>query len=289
MTCGRGGEQRYVHGEERPMENVSERRSMSRSRNSIQSLARGLDILERVAGASRPVTLTDVAHQAGLTKTTSQRFLNTLCSLGYLRRRENKSYVLSARVLSLAYSFLNTSSLVTIAKPYLDELSSEIGKTVNLAVLEDVHTLILYRREVRRFMKYDLKPGSKLPCYAGALGKVLLAGLSQQEFNKRIDRIDLTPITPKTISSKKRLREEILETKKRGYSISDQELSLDMYSIGVPLLDKEGGVVAAMNVSMEIFSKGSPKLESIIEKLIEKGRTISKGLGYDGRYPSYSH
>jgi len=267
---------------------ISGKSNLMRSRNSIQSLARGLDILERVARSPRPMTLTDIAHQAQLTKTTSQRFLNTLCSLGYLRRRENKSYVLSARVLSLAYSFLNTSSLVSIAKPYLDELSYEVGKTVNLAVLEDVHTLFLYRREVRRFMKYDLRPGSKLPCYAGALGKALLAGLSQEEFNKRIDRIDLTPITPKTISSKKRLREEILETKKRGYSISDQELSLDMYSIGVPLLDKQGEVVAAINVSMEIYSKSSPRLESIIEKVTEKGRMISKDLGYDGPYPCYS-
>lgn len=266
---------------------LSEKSNLRSNRNSIQSLARGLDILERVAGASRPVTLTDIANQARLTKTTSQRFVNTLCSLGYLRRRENKSYVLSSRVLSLAYSFLNTSSLVTIAKPYLDELSSEVGKTVNMAVLEDVHTLFLYRREVRRFMKYDLRPGSKLPCYAGALGKVLLAGLSHEELNKRLEKIDLAPITPKTISSKKKLREEIMETKRRGYSISDQELSLDMYSIGVPLLDKQGGVVAAINVSMEIFSKSSPTLESIIEELIEKGRMISKGLGYDGPYPHY--
>jgi IclR family pca regulon transcriptional regulator len=266
-----------VEGKERAM----------RDRNSVQSLARGLDILELVAGSSRPVILTDIANQAQLTKTTCQRFLNTLCSLGYLRRRENKSYVLSTRVLSLAYSFLNTSSLVSIAKPYLDELSFEVGKTVNLAVLEDVHTLFLYRREVRRFMKYDLRPGSKLPCYAGALGKALLAGLSHEEFNKRVDKIDLTPITPKTISSKRKLREEILETKKRGYSISDQELSLDMYSIGVPLLDKQGEVIAAINISMEIYSKGSPTLENIIEKLVEKGKMISNSLGYHGPYPCY--
>ena len=161
-----------------------------RDKNSIQSLARGLNILELVAGSPQPVTLTEIANQAQLTKTTSQRFLNTLCSLGYLRRGDNKSYVLSTRVLSLSYSFLNTSSLVRMAKPYLDELSSELGKTVNLAVLEDVHTLFLYRKEVRRFIKYDLGPGSKLPCYAGSLGKVLLAGLTNKELNKRINKIE---------------------------------------------------------------------------------------------------
>ncbi len=258
-----------------------------RDRNSIQSLSRGLNILELVAKSSQPVTLTEIANQIRLTKTTSQRFLNTLCSLGYLHRGDNKSYGLSARILSLAHSFLNTSSLVRVAKPCLDELSGELGKTVNLAVLEDLHTLLLYRKEVRKFMKYDLGPGSMLPCYAGSLGKALLAGLSETEFHKRIDRIEFYPITPKTVSSRKKLREEIMETKKRGYSICDRELSLDMYSLGVPVLDKSGEVVAAINVSMEFSSKDSPDLKRKIKILMEKGKMISNSLGYDGPYPSY--
>jgi IclR family pca regulon transcriptional regulator len=269
------------------MATIAGKNEAVRKKNSIQSLARGLNILELVAESSLPITLTEIANQAHLTKTTSQRFLSTLCSLGYLRRRENKSYVLSTRVLSLAHIFLNTSSLVRMAKPYLDELSSELDKTVNLAVLEDVHTLFLYRREVRRFMKYDLGPGSKLPCYAGALGKVLLAGLSNEELNKRIDKIEFYPITPKTILSKKKLRQEITETKERGYSICDQELSLDMYSIAVPLLDKRGEVVAAVNVSMEFNSKDSPNLSRVIKILMEKGKIISANQGYNGPYPSY--
>jgi IclR family pca regulon transcriptional regulator len=258
-----------------------------RDRNFIQSVARGLNILEVVAGSAQPVTLTQIANQAQLTKTTSQRFLNTLCSLDYLRRGDNKSYVLNTRVLSLASSFLNTSSLVKIGRPYLDELSSELGKTVNLAVLEDLHTLCLYRREIGRFLKYDLGPGSKLPCYAPSLGKVLLAGLSKKELNERIQRMKLYPMTPKTITSKRRLREEILETRKRGYGICDQELSLDMYSIAVPLLDDQGKVAAAINVSMEFSFKDSPNLKAAINLLMEKGRMISNSLGYNGPYPSY--
>ena len=286
---GQGGleENSNFRGKETLRVTIAGKSNAMHDTKSIQSLARGLSILELVAGSSQPATLTEIAKQAGLTKTTSQRFLNTLCSLGYLRRRNNKSYILNTRVLSLAYSFLNTSSLVRLAKPYLDELSSELGKTVNLAVLEDVHTLFLYRKEVRRFMTFDLGPGSKLPSYAGSLGKVLLAGLSHEEFDKRIDKIEFHPITPKTILSKKRLKEEIIETRERGYGICDQELSLDMYSIAAPVIDKQGEVVAAINVSMEFHFKGSPDLESTIKKVIEKGRVISGNLGYNGPYPNY--
>ncbi|MEW6671685.1 MAG: IclR family transcriptional regulator [Thermodesulfobacteriota bacterium] len=258
-----------------------------RDRNAIQSLARGLNILELCAKSPRPLTLTEIANRAQLTKTTAQRFLNTLCALGYLRREENKSYVLAARVLSLAYSFMHTSSLVTMAKPFLDELSAQLDKTVNLAVLEDVHTLILYRKEVRKFMKYDLGPGSKLPCYAGSLGKAMLAGLNDKALKARLNKIEFYPITPKTVSSKQALWNEIREIRKRGYSICDQELSLDMYSIGVPLLDRQGQVVAAINASMEFSFKDNPKLEALIGQLLEKGKMISYNLGYNGPYPVY--
>jgi len=258
-----------------------------RDRNFIQSLARGLSILELCAKSSRPLTLTEIANQAQLTKTAAQRFLNTLSVLGYLRREENKRYVLTAKVLSLSCNFLNTSSLATIAKPYLDELSARLGKTVNLAVLEDVHTLFLYHKEVRKFMKYDLGPGSKLPCYAGSLGKALLAGLGDKELKARMNKIEFFPITPKTISSKQELMKEIMITRKRGYSICDQELSMDLYSIGSPLLDKQGQVVAAINVSMEFNFKASPNLKASINLLLEKGEMISNSLGYDGPYPYY--
>jgi IclR family pca regulon transcriptional regulator len=258
-----------------------------RDKNFIQSLARGLKILELFGESSRALTLTEIAGRTGLTKTTIQRFLHTLCSLGYLHRDENKSYVLGVRVLSFGHSFLNTSNLVRMARPYLDELSSELGKTVNLAILDDLDTLFLYHREVRKFLKYDLGPGSRLPAYAGSLGKVLLAGLNDEELNRRMRKMDFYPITPRTILSKRKLWAEIKETRERGYSICDKELSMDMYSIGVPLLNGQGEVVAAINASLEASYKGSPDLKGIIEGLMEKGKMISSSLGYHGSFPSF--
>lgn len=257
-------------------------------KNSIQSLARGLNIMELFAKSSQPLTLTEIASQARLTKTTAQRFLNTLHVLGYIKRGDNKRYVLSTGVLSLAYGFLNTSSLVKMAKPYLDELSLELNKTVNLAVLDDVHTICLYRKEVRRFMKFDIGPGTKLPCYAASLGKVLLSGLSDNELNKCINKIEFTPLTPKTILSREKLREEVIETRKKGYAICDQELSWDMYSIAVPLFDNKSEMIAAINVSMEFHLRNDPNLETTIHILMEKGEMICRNLGYNGPYPLHS-
>jgi IclR family pca regulon transcriptional regulator len=253
-------------------------------RNSIQSLARGLNIMELLAKSSQPLTLTEIANQARLTKTTVQRFINTLNALGYIKRDENKRYVLGTRLLSLAYSFLNTSSLVNMVRPYLDELSTELNNTVNLAVLDDVHSLCLYRKEISRLVKFDVGPGAKLPCYAASLGKVLLSGLREDELTKLMNKIEFTPLTPKTILSKEKLREEIIETRKKGYAISDQELSLDLYSIAVPLFDNQGEMIAAINISMESNLRDSPNLKDKIRILMEKGEMICRNLGYTGPY-----
>ena len=258
-----------------------------RDNNYIKSLERGLRILEIFGESSRLLTLTKIANLSNLNKTTTQRFLHTLCSLGYLNREEGKRYSLGTKILSLGFSFLNSSNLRTMVKPYLDEFSCELNKTVNLAVLDNLEILFLYRKEVKKFLNHDLQAGSKLPAYCTASGKILLAGLSDEELNKRISEMEFYQVSPKTITSKDRLWEEIIKTRKRGYSICDQELSMDLYSLAVPLINVQGKIVAAFNVSLEARDKEKLDIETIITKLIKKGELISHALGYQGPYPQF--
>ena len=242
-----------------------------RDNNYIKSLERGLKILELFGEHSRPLTLTEIANLSNLNKTTTQRFLHTLCTLGYVIREENKRYSLGTRIIALGFDFLNSSNLAMIARPYLDELSSELDKTVNMAVLDDINIIFLYRKEVRRFLKYDLHAGSKLPAYCTASGKILLAGLSDEELGTRINRMELHQVTPRTITSKEELRKEIMKTRKRGYSICDRELSMDLYSLAVPLINSGKKTVAAINISVEAKDIKGLGLEAIISKLTKKG------------------
>jgi IclR family pca regulon transcriptional regulator len=258
-----------------------------RDRNFILSLERGIRILEIFGESSRWLTLTEVAKLINLTKTTTQRFLHTLHSIGYLNMDENKRYSLSIKILSLGFSFLNSSNLTKLAKPYIDELSSELNKTVNLVVLDNLEIIYLYRKEVRRFLNYDLLAGSRLPAHCTAAGKILLAGLTDEELTKRINKAELNRLTPRTIISKKLLREEIIKARKRGYSISDRELSMDLYSLAVPLLIEQGKMVASINVTMDAKDTDSQIKKESIFKLIEKGEQISRLLGYQGPYPQF--
>lgn len=210
-----------------------------RNKNHIKSVERALEILEIFGESSRPITLTEVANLAKLTKTTTQRFINTLFSLGYLNREENKRYFLGTKILSLGFQFLNSSNLITMTKPYLDKFSSEVEMTFNLGVLDNCDVLILHRKEVRKFLKFDVHPGSKLLAYGSALGRVLLAGLSDGDINSRLNAMEVEKITPKTVVSKEAIMEQIVKTGETGYAISDQEQTMDLCSIAVPLTNEQ--------------------------------------------------
>ncbi len=256
-----------------------------RDRGHINSVGRTLKILEVFGESSRPLTLTEVATLTGLAKSTTQRFLDTLLYLGYLNREKDKRYTLSPRIISLAVHFLNTSDLASLAKPYLDELSSELNMSTHLAVLDNCDIIILYRRQVRNFFKFDIYAGSKLPAYSSALGRVLLAGLDDAEVTKRIDAITIEKMTPKTVTSKVALLERIAATRKNGFAVSDQEQSMDLSSIAVPLINDQKKIIAAINISLEVMKKNKDLEETARTKLIQTGKTLSRLLGYDGPYP----
>lgn len=259
--------------------------NVMRDRKYIISLERGLKILEIFGKSARRLTLTEVASACSLNKTAAQRFLYTLCALGYLTRDENKKYQLSTKILSLGFSFLDSSDLRSVCKPYIDALSSEINGTVNLGVLDGFEVIYLYRKEVTRYLKYDLYAGSRLPAYCVSIGKILLAGLPDDDLKDRIEGMTLKPITRKTITSKHKLRNEIRQTRKRGYSICDCELSMDLYSMAAPLINDQQEVIAAADVTMDPRKRDMEIKRKIAGRLIDTGLSLSKNLGYHGPYP----
>ncbi|MEW6265068.1 MAG: IclR family transcriptional regulator [Thermodesulfobacteriota bacterium] len=258
-----------------------------RDKRNIQSLERGLMILRMFAESATPLTVTEVSKALGLNKATTHRFLYTLQKGGYLYRVDDKGYLLGGKILSLGFAYFNSSNIIASVKPHLDELSDIFNKTVNLAILDDVSELFLYRKEVAKFVKYNLGPGSRIPAHVGSIGKVLLAGLPTDELKRRIDRIDFQAVTPKSITSPKVLWKQLMTIREMGYAISNQELSMDLYGIAVPLIQEKGEIIAGINISSVAGKITSPESKKIIDLLMKKGKIISMALGYSGPYPCF--
>ncbi len=257
-----------------------------RDRNFIKSLGKGITMMEMLGSAPEPLSLTQVAERLDTNKTTAQRFIHTLMELGYIRMVSGKRYVLGKKVLSLAFQFLHSEGVFSIARPYLEDLSNELERSVSMGVLDGSEVLVIFRKERTRFYPFAVYVGSRVPAHCTTMGKVLLASLPPERLNEVLDQMNLFKVTPKTVINKAEILKELKTTRSRGYAISDQEFSLDLYSLGVPLLNHEGQVVASVALSLNVRDKGNKKaVDKAMTKLFLVGETISQGLGYEGSYP----
>lgn len=256
------------------------------SQHSLQSLGRGLALLETFAGAKETFTLTELAHLTGMNKTAVQRYTDTLVELGYLGRNRHKEFFLSHRVLALGHAYSQKWPLRQFAATALADLSERIGLTSTLSILDGVEVLLMCRAERSRFLPFNLHEGSRLPSHCTSAGKVLLAALGEEELSELLGKMHLERFTSATITSRDALLEDLAETRRRGYGLSRREISLDLVSVAVPVLRADGAVEAALNVSLRAHEADEPALAHVLREIGEEGRKLSAALGYRGDYPA---
>lgn len=220
------------------------------SRYFVTSLERGLKVLEVLAASSSPLTLSEIAQAMGTNKTTATRFCYTLTQLGYIKRDAHLRYHLTPHVLSLGYASIRSSGWIKSARYFIEELSGEINETVNLSILDKNEIIYLVRSKTEKILPYDLMIGSKLPIHCTSMGKVLLAFGSEDKKRDLLDTLELKSFTHRTIVTKNDLVDEIEKIRKRGYAISDEEISVGLRSIAAPVFSKNGYAIAATNIAV---------------------------------------
>ena len=251
----------------------------------VKSLAKGMQLLEAFTAQRPRLTLTELSALTGMNKATVQRLTHTFLSLDYLGRDRHKQYFLAPKVLALGDAFKGGSDLRQLAGPPLERFSRQMGCTVNLAVLEDTQVVILHRHEVERFFKFDLRAGSRLPAYCTSMGKLLLASLDDRELAARLKRIKLERLTPNTITDPAVLWEHLMKVRAAGMAEGKREASLALHSRAVPILDREGRALAAINASLPAQGQRAAA-KAVTKGLIQLGRELSSRLGYEGPYPA---
>ncbi|MEU0247269.1 IclR family transcriptional regulator C-terminal domain-containing protein [Streptomyces sp. NPDC006235] len=197
-------------------------------RDFIESLARGLTVLTAFGEGRPELTLTEVAQATGLARATARRALITYEHLGLVTTPNPRTFTLTPRVLSLGFPPLSRTSLPEIAQPHLSDLTSRIHESTALAVLADPGEEIQYTARVAtgRVMSVNITVGTRRPAHATAPGRVLLADTPTDH-----EGLDLTSI------------------RSQGYALVDEELEEGLRSLAVPIRDRAGRVVAALNTA----------------------------------------
>ncbi len=253
-----------------------------RSADFVQSLDRGLKVIRAFDAEHRALGLSEVARAAGLTRAATRRFLLTLVALGYVSSADGR-FSLTPRVLELGYAYLSALTLPEVAQPHMETLVDQLNESSSVSVLDDTEIVYVARVPTRRIMSINLAVGTRLPAYATSMGRVLLAGLPADELDARLARIELRPLSPRTITDRDRLRAALDAVREQGWAAVDQELEEGLRSLAVPIHDTAGTVVAALNVSVHA-SRGT--MASLRRDVLPAAREAALAIETDLRRAS---
>ncbi|MFC8370822.1 IclR family transcriptional regulator C-terminal domain-containing protein [Streptomyces sp. NPDC057239] len=215
----------------------------------LQALARGLAVLTALGRQRGGLTLAEAAEAAGLSYPSTRRNLLTLRQLGYVDQL-GRRFLPSPRVLELGYARLSTLTLADIVQPHLTELAVRVRESASLAVLDGTEVHYVARAAAQQITSARIMPGTRLPAYATSMGRVLLADLPEADRRERVDASRPRPLTPHTLTSPDALAAALDRVAREGHALVEQELEAGLRSLAVPVRDRDGRAVGAVNIAL---------------------------------------
>jgi len=242
---------------------ASEVQAFAGDPNFMASLARGLAVIRAFTQQRRHLTIAQLSQRTGIPRAAVRRCLYTLSKLGYVASDDGRAYVLRPGILALGHAYLSSTPLASAVQPLLDRVTREAHESSSMAVLEGDDVLYIARSSTNaRVMSIDLGIGSRLPAYCTSMGRVLLAGLTPADLKAYLARATLTKLTSRTVDSPEALAAVLKGVRRNGYAIVDQELEIGLRSIAVPVADREGRAVAAINIGTQSSRISIAEMES---------------------------
>ena len=250
----------------------------------VQSLTRGLTLLELIADSHGSVALTELAQQAGLPNSTTHRLLSTMQQQGFVRQVGDLGlWTIGAHAFVVGSSFLQSRNLLALVHPVLRSLMEQSGETVNLAVLDlsDHQAVIIDQVQCTQLMRMSAPIGGKLPMHASGAGKAFLAHLGDEQVTALLHQKGLHYYTPKTLMSPQSLKENLALVRKAGFSFDDEEHALGLRCVAAPIYDEHGEAFAALSISGPIARMTDNRITELGALVIREARQVT--LAYSGR------
>ena len=243
-------------------------------RDHMLGLEKGLAVIACFDGGHPRLTIADVARMTGLTRATARRCLITLTRIGYAET-DGRFFALTPRVLRLGYAYLSSTPLTAILQSALERLSEEIGESSSASILDGGEIVYVARAATKRIMSVGLAIGARLPAYCTSMGRVLLAALPEEEARRRIGAGPRRALTSRTATEADVIMARLEAARADGYAIIDQELEVGLASIAVPVTDRAGRTLAAINVGTQA-ARFPPEL--LVRDLLPRLKAVQTDL-----------
>jgi IclR family KDG regulon transcriptional repressor len=243
----------------------------------IQSLARGLKIMELMAASAEGVGVTELADQLGIDKSSVSRLVQTLANYGFAEQDStSRRYRLGPQVVRLSRSLLTRMPLRDEAKPFLRELVDRTGECAHLAILAQDQALYIDQVESPASLRVTTGVGTLAPLHCTALGKCLLA------FGNHLALPDDLPrFTPRTITDLDTLRAHLEQTRRQGYAVDDEEYDYGVRCVAAPVRDYRGKVIGAIGISGPAGRMSLDRISEYARIVMEVSEGLSDRMSFN--------
>jgi DNA-binding IclR family transcriptional regulator len=252
----------------------------------IQSVLKAIDIMNVFSPAEPFLTLRQISERVNMPKSTVHNMLNTLASRRFIEQLSDDRYALGTGIVPLTQAVWVNAELRDRAAPLTRELADVVKESVYLTYLDGDFVLYIYAVETPSRLRARTAVGDRIHPHCTAVGKAILAALPTQQVEGIVERIGLPRFTENTITALDTLLRELEQTRKRGYSVDNQEHEKGIFCLGAVIRDSHGKPIGACSVSgldPEIIGERADKLSAELLHVVQE---ISSRMGYIVATPS---
>lgn len=250
---------------------------MNKTTHSNSAVSRSVDMLEAISLYKRPVSIQELALELNVPRQSAHRLMVQLEDLDLISREPgSERFSIGERMRSLALSCMSNYLQTSASHDILTGLVKTVGETCNVGMLDGNHVFYLDRVECDWPLRVQLRAGSRVPAYCTAIGKLLLAFSDQDARAKLLARSDLQSLTDNTITDPALLESAFEEIRKQDFSVNNQEDSVGLIAIAVPIRDNAGRVVAGLGVHAPTARMSVERAKGFLPKIRASAEKISK-------------
>lgn len=250
--------------------------------NNNQSTDKVFAILELLAHSCEPLRLIDIAHQLHYNSSTALRFLNSLEQNGYISKdKETFKYHMTYKIVGLAGLVTSHTDLVSIASPYIRELSSKLRECACLAIEQNYSVLYIYVADgPGQILRTTQRIGKEAPMHCTGVGKLILSDFSEDRIDEMIQQKGLPKFTTYTHTTKESLMGDLAQIRKQGYAYDNEECELGARCISFPVRNYTGHIIASVSITGPIGRMTDEFIAENFQSIKENADAISYQLGY---------
>ena len=248
-----------------------------------QSVQKAFALLRSFHDADEWVSNAELGRRARLSKASAHRLMRTLEEIGAVVRDPRGAYRPGLALASLSRNIAIGDLVRLASENVLVDLAARLRGVIHVGVMDNGMVTYTARIGESTHVTIPSQVGARLEPYCSALGKVLLSGLSDEQLDDYLSDGALVPMTPQTITDRRRLFSEIKDIRSSGYSIDDREAYQTICCVGTPICDPGGQVIAALSMADTSAHMSSGWKNEVSSALRLASAVISRKV-----YPSYA-